>query len=189
MGLELFFKSFLPISNLSYVSKLVERFLADQLINHVSQNGLNKKFQLAYRASYSTETTLTHVRNDILLNMDSKKVCALCYSICQQHLTCLTMQHCWKHLQNRFKITGFSAEIDWILSVRYQSVVLKNEDGKTATSKVVRLSRGVPQGSVLGPLLFTLFTISLGDICRQHDEDFHLYADDTQVYALSPFIA
>ena len=73
--------------------------------------------------------------------------------------------------------------IECYLLDRSQAVVLKNEEGETATSNMVRLSRGVPQGSVLGPLLFTLFTTPLGDICRQHDQDFHLYADDTQLYA------
>ena len=78
-----------------------------------------------------------------------------------------------KNLQNRFKITG--TVLKWI--------VLKNEEGETATSKVIRLSRGVPQRSVLGTLLLTLFTTPLGDICRKHDQDFQLYADDTQLYA------
>ena len=62
-------------------------------------------------------------------------------------------------------------------------MVLKNEEGETAMSDVVRLSMGVPQGSVLGPLVFTLFTTPLGDICRWYDQDFHLYSDDTQLYA------
>ena len=70
-GLDLVFKSFLPVSNLSYILKLVERFAADQLVDHVTQNGLGEKFQLTYRALHSTETALTHVRNDILLNMDN----------------------------------------------------------------------------------------------------------------------
>ena len=86
-----------------------------------------------------------------------------------------------KCLQNRFKITGLVLKwIESYLSDRSQVVVLKNEEGEMATSKAVRLSRGVPQGSVLGTLLFTL----LGDICKQHDQHFHLYADDIQLYAL-----
>ena len=87
-------------------------------------------------------------------------------------------------LKNRFRITG--VVLKWIksyLSDRFQAVVLKNEEGETAMSDMVKLSMGVPQRSVLGPLLFTLFTTPLGDICKWYDQDFHLYADDTQLYA------
>ena len=86
-------------------------------------------------------------------------------------------------LQNRSNIAGLVLKwIESYLSDRSQAVVLNNEEGKTAMSNVVRLSMGVPQGDVLGPLLFTLFTTPLGDICRHYDQDFHLYADDTQLY-------
>ena len=184
MGLDLVFKSFCPVSDLSYISKLVERFAANQLVDHVTQNGLSEKFQLVYRASHSTETALTHFRNDILLNMDNQKSTCLVLlnlSAAFDMLDHATLLNC---LKNRFKITG--VVLKWIesyLSDRSQAVVLKNEEGKTAMSNVVRLSMGVPQGSILGPLLFTLFTTPLGDICRHYDQDFHLYADDTQLYA------
>ena len=53
-------------------------------------------------------------------------------------------------------------------------------DGGLSDSK--SLSQGVPQGPVLGPIAFTLYTTPLGDICRAQDILFHLYADDQQVY-------
>ena len=183
-GLDLIFKSFCPVSNLSYISKLVERFAADQLADHVAKNGLSEKFQSAYRALHSTETALTHVSNDILLNMDNQKSTCLVLLDLSAAFNMLDHETLLNHLQNRFRITG--VVLKWIksyLSDRFQAVVLKNEEGETAMSNVVKLSMGVPQGSVLGPLLFTLFTTPLGDICRWYDQDFHLYADDTQLYA------
>ena len=87
-------------------------------------------------------------------------------------------------LRDRFGI--HESALEWIksyLSDREQCVLINGE-----TSSKLKLSFGVPQGSVLGPILFTIYTTPLGDIVRRHGLTFHLYADDTQIYlAFKPF--
>ena len=81
-------------------------------------------------------------------------------------------------LRDTFGISGVA--LDWFasyLSDRAQSVVISG-----STSKPCHLKYGVPQGSVLGPKLYTMYTQALGDLIRQHGLDYHMYADDTQLY-------
>ena len=66
------FKNYRPVSNLSFLSKLIERILCVQLVNHLDKNGLYEVFQSAYRQLHSTETALLRVQNDILQAVDSR---------------------------------------------------------------------------------------------------------------------
>ena len=59
-----------PVSNLAYISKLLEKVVSIQLATYKHQNDLNEKFQSAYRLGHSTETALLRVQNDILSSID-----------------------------------------------------------------------------------------------------------------------
>ena len=67
------FSNFRPISNLMFMSKLTEKVVASQLINHISSNGLDKILQSAYKQFHSTETALVKVFNDIILDVDRNR--------------------------------------------------------------------------------------------------------------------
>ena len=83
-------------------------------------------------------------------------------------------------LLNRLKNIGITGLIhDWFssyLSDRTQAVLLD------VTSDLVNLTCGVPQGSVLGPILFNIYTQPLGEIARKHGMKCHFYVYDTQLY-------
>ena len=82
-------------------------------------------------------------------------------------------------LSSRLGIRGNALEwFESYLRDRSQFVSMQG-----ASSDIRKLTYGVPQGSVLGPLLYLLYTYPLGDIIRKHGLSFYLYAEDTQVYS------
>ena len=71
------FKNYRPVSNLNFISKILERVVAAQLQTHLDEAGLMTAFQSAYRKHHSTESALLNIHNDILLNMAKGSVTAL----------------------------------------------------------------------------------------------------------------
>src|SRR3977135_128017 len=169
--------SYRPISNLLYVSKLLERCVAKQLSGYLSSGAHYEAFQSAYRPHHSTETALLRVQNDILTSIDNKKVTLLV--LLDLSAAFDTVDH--TILLNRLKNIGITGLVyDWFssyLTGRTQAVFL---DGVSSDS--VNLTCGVPQGSVLGPILSNIYTQPLGEIAKKHGLNYHFYADDTQLY-------
>ena len=83
-----------------------------------------------------------------------------------------------KRLQDRFGVYGKA--LTWFSSYRSDRVQRICISG--SLSEKTELEYGVPQGSVLGPYLFTMYMDPLGDVIVAHGVDHYIYADDTQLY-------
>ena len=161
-------------SNLRPVSKLTERAVFDQVHVH----DLYPKLQSAYRRGHSTETALLKIHNDILIAMDRQHVILLVLLDLSAAFDTVEHSVLLSRLSNSFGIRDTA--LCWFrsyLSDRSQRVSL---DGKV--SDKFQLTHGFPQGSCLGPLLFTLYVSKLFDIIKGHLPHVHTYADDTQLY-------
>ena len=166
------FANYRPISNLSFLSKTLERIVASQIESYLTSNGLFAKMQSAYRKHHSTETALLRVVNDIHQAIDNK--CKAVLVLLDLSAAFDTIDHAilLDRLRDRY---GFSGTVlRWIesyLKDRPQCIVLDK-----ILSRPRYLSCRVPQGSVLGPQLLSLYIAPLEDI------DAVMYADNTQLY-------
>ena len=140
-------------------------------------NSLFLPFQSAYRSFHSTESTLLidpQWRSTMTSFPPSTKVKSLLsyFLISVDHYILLSRLKNWFGFEDSC-LSWFSS----YLNLLKQAVSLKDIISSYST-----LSCGVPQGSVLGPLLFTLYTTPLGSVISRNSLNYHLYADDTQLY-------
>ena len=170
-------KNFRPVSNLPYASKIIEKVVASQLKEYLSLNNLWEPHQSAYRCSHSTETALLHVMNDILCSLGEHH--AVLFVALDLSAAFDTVDYSLlEEVLLRLGIQGKVA--DWFESYLRGREQRVNVNGSTSSSQ--QLSCGVPQGSVLGPLLFSLYSASLGKVLRGHGVRYHFFADDTQLW-------
>ena len=121
--------------------------------------------QSAYRMYHSTETALLKVVNDIMRGIDDQKECVLVLLDLSSVFDTIDRGILLDRLHNRYGLSG--VVLDWLKSYpsdRSQRVVLDN-----VFSKPYSVDCGVPQGSVLGPLLFSLYIAPLEDVIVSHE--------------------
>jgi hypothetical protein len=171
-------KNYRPVSNLPFVSKIVEKVVAKRIDHHLNSNNLQDNLQSAYRSCHSTETALLRVHRDIATSLDSNCCTVLVMLDLSAAFDVIDHHILFRRLEHTYGITG--SALSWIksyLSDRSQRVAIGS-----VLSDTQALAIGVPQGSVLGPKLYCMFSKPIGDICRFHNMKYHIYADDTQIY-------
>ena len=172
------YSNYRPVSNLSFISKLCEKVVINQLQQHIETNNLSLTLNSAYKALHSTETALLKVQTDILNSIGNGHVILLVMLDLSAAFDTIDHGVLQRTLESDFGIIGKVSE--WImsyLSERSQQVVINN-----VRSEPSRLKYGVPQGSCLGPILFTLYLSGLYKTIERHLPQVHGYADDNQLY-------
>lgn len=164
------------------MSKLFERLAASQLIGYLETADLLPSLQSGFRPRHSAETAVLHVLSDILAAVDRGDVAALALLDLSAAFDTVDHDILVQRLQTSYGIKGNA--LQWFRSYlhgRQQSVRRGSK-----SSKPVTVICGVPQGSVLGPILFVLYTADIAALVQRSGLVPHLYADDTQVYGWSP---
>ena len=146
-------KNYRPVSNLSFLSKVIEKVIASHIILHIENNAIIDKFQSAYKCGHSTETALLRVYSDIVTTFDT-----------------IDHSNLFDILEKYVGITGDALQlIKSYFSDRSQSTRIES-----IMSDIVHIIYGVPQGSVLGPLKLCIQLLSLGAILSYHGIGYHI---------------
>jgi hypothetical protein len=165
-----------PITILPAVSKALEKLIKNQIVDYLSQNNLLCKYQSGFREGHCTTTTVLKVIDDLSAAIDSRQLSVLALLDFSKAFDLVNHNLLLNKLQNQFRFSNSAVNlIKAYISDRAQVVFSNGEYSQKSC-----LLTGVPQGSVLGPILFSLFINDISE-CIQYCK-YHLYADDLQIY-------
>jgi len=161
--------SYRSTSNLTIVSKVIERLVLARLIRpHLLASLSFARLQSAYRRGHSTQTALLHVMNSVYTAADEKKAAVLVGLNLSAAFDTINHDILIRGLESQFGVDGgASMQLAVLVPHRQaapQQFVKLGDHSSTAT----QCASGVPQGSVLGSLLFTAYVLPVGELIESH---------------------
>ena len=159
-GLELIPNNYRPVSNLSFLSKVLEQCVLTRFNEHCDNHSLLLDYQSAYRHNYSCETSLLKIINVMLWAMERKNVTAMVVMDLSAAFNTVDHDILLSVLENKFGMKDVA--LKWFEScLRPRSCKVSI---KSAYSAEKQLSFSVPQGSCAGPSLFLAYASTLQEV-------------------------
>ena len=167
-----------PVSLLPLPSKILERVIHDRVMFHIERNNLLEINQGGFRKNHSTMSTIAKFTNDLFTGINNNKSTIACFIDLAKAFD--TVNH--KILITKLEYLGITGNLNKLfqnyLSNRKQRTSIENR-----SSDFRNITCGVPQGSILGPMLFLIYVNDLSSYIEKCK--YQLYADDTVIYCTS----
>lgn len=169
------FENYCPISVLPTLSKIIEKIVHARLSEYLAEHNLLSKFQFGFLAKRSTELAVTLLCDDIRRNADNKMLTGCIFIDFSKAFDTLS------HAKLLLKLSSYgikNKELEWFSDYLFNRTQLVKYNN--VLSDINQVTCGVPQGSILGPLLFVIFANDIEDYIRF--TSIIKYADDTVLY-------
>ena len=162
--------NFRPITLLTLINKIFEKLIHEKMVAFINKHEILSNSQYGFRKGHSTSHAVTHLSESVIKHLENKKVCALLFIDLKSAFDTVNIHL----LLSKLDHYGFRGNILKLLSSYLQGRKQFIKSG-LIESCVLDVVCGVPQGSVLGPLLFTLY---INDIVNCSKFESILFADD-----------